>query len=228
MMALWTYAAAFALGAAHALEVDHMVAMNAFLGNRPRVGAAVGYGVRWGIGHSAVVVLVGVALAASGATLPDGVARWGEAGVGLMLIALGVWAGRAAQRLHVHAPGEHGGHAHLHAHSPAGHPHGHTGGDGRRHHRHLTTIVGAVHGLVGTAPVVALIPVTFMSSGAAALGYLAAFALGTVLAMGAYAGIAAAAAGRVIRSVRAARWLAWGTAGCSVLVGVLWMGRALR
>src|SRR3989304_4730310 len=45
MNELWAaYAAAFALGAGHALEVDHMVAVTVFVGGRPRLGAAGGGG----------------------------------------------------------------------------------------------------------------------------------------------------------------------------------------
>ncbi len=217
--------AAVALGATHALEVDHMVAVQAFLGNRPRVGIAVGFGMRWGMGHAAVVLLAGLVLAVAGITVPAPVQGWFELTVGTMLIGLGGWAAWNADRLHVHTPVEHEGHAHLHAHAPAQHPHSHRHADPSRHHRHLSTAVGAVHGLAGTASVVALVPVTLMPDVAASVVYLAAFGLGTVAAMGAYAGIAAAAVARV-KTVVLARTVAWVTAGASVIVGVWWVVRA--
>ena len=218
------YAAALALGATHALEVDHMVAVNAFVGNRPRVRAAVGFGVRWALGHGAVVLLVGVAIAATGVHIDESLMAWAEIGVGVVLVALGAWALRTAQRLHVHTPAEHGGHAHVHAHAPSAHPHHHRdGGIGR--HRHLSTLVGAAHGLAGAAPVVALMPVTMVEGFWAAIGYLAAFGAGTALAMGTYAGLAAAALERLGSSVRAARGIARTTAVASIVVGGWWIAR---
>jgi len=198
--------AAVVLGAIHALEVDHMVAINAFLGNRPRVGVAVGFGMRWGMGHAAVVMAAGVVL--------------------LALMGLGSWSAWNAHRLHVHTPVEHEGHAHLHAHAPAQHPHSHRHADPSRRHRHLSTIVGAIHGLAGTASVVALVPVTLMPGVTASVMYLGAFGLGTVVAMSTYAGIAAAAVARV-KTMVLSRTIAWGTAAASGLVGWWWVVRAV-
>ncbi len=228
---MWVaYVTAFALGAAHALEVDHMVAVSAFIGNRPRLGSAVSFGLRWGVGHSLVVLVVGGVLVLTGVGVPEGVGAWAELGVGLMLVALGVWAVRAGRRLHLHTPHDHGGHAHLHAHAAARDPHRHSHGhaDPSRRHRHLSTLVGAIHGLAGTAPVVALIPVTLIPSDWAALGYLAAFGVGTVLAMALYAAFAAVAVSQASSSVRLARVVALITALASFGVGVFWIARAAR
>jgi hypothetical protein len=220
------YLTALALGAGHALEVDHMVAVTAFVGGRPRLDAAVGFGVRWGVGHSLAVLVAGSALALSGVRIPAGAQDWAELGVGVMLVALGIWAANAARRLHVHLPQEHGGHAHLHAHThgSAHHVHGH--GDAAqavRRHRHLSTLVGAFHGLAGSAPVVALVPVTLMPSKPAAVLYLAAFGVGTIVGMAAYAALAAVAVGRVAASARLARSAAFATAGASFVVGLWWI-----
>ena len=72
---------------------------------------------------------------------------------------------------------------------------------------------------------VALLPVTLMPSVTVSVLYLAAFGLGTVVAMSAYAGIAAAAVSRV-KTVVLARIIAWATAGVSLTVGVWWVVRA--
>lgn len=227
MDSLWhAYTAAFALGAAHAVEVDHMVAVTAFIGNRPHIGAAVAFGVRWGIGHAVVVLVVGAALVVSGVTIPDAATGWAELGVGCMLMALGVWAFAAARRLHHHDPRAHAGHAHLHQHGPGRHPHTHARTDPLRRHRHLSTLVGALHGLAGTAPVMALLPVTLMPGIWPALGYLGAFGVGTVLAMGLYSVLAAVAAARAASSVRLARAVARATAVASFGVGIWWIVRA--
>lgn len=218
------YIAALVLGASHALEVDHMVAVSAFVGGNPRLLAAAGFGMRWGIGHGAAVLLAGGLLAWSGVQVPPSAATWAELAVGVVLIALGVWALRVGRRLHVHPPGAHGDHGHLHAHhhgaaSPHEHPHAAPG----RRHRHVSTLIGAAHGLAGTAPVVALVPVTLISDLRLALGYLAAFGVGTILAMGTYAVLAAVAIRRAGASARAAREIAMGTALASVAVGLWWI-----
>lgn len=227
---LWAaYAAAFVLGVAHALEVDHMVAVSAFVGGNPRVVPAIGFGVRWGVGHSTVVLVAGGLLAWGRVTVPESGQRWLEAGVGLALIGVGAWAWFNARRLHLHSPAEHGGHGHLHAHTdgPAAHQHHHAHAPPRNtaRHAHLSTIVGAIHGLAGTAPVVALVPVTLMPDIGTALGYLLAFGLGTILGMATYAGLAALAVGRAAASLRSARALAFGTALMSMAVGLWWLLR---
>jgi len=221
------FAAAFALGAAHALEVDHMVAVTAFIGSRPKIGPAVSFGIRWGLGHAVVVLVAGSLLVLTGVSLPDGVMGWAELGVGVMLIAVGFWAHRATRRLHVHTPNDHGGHGHLHTHSTRQHPHDHSHVDPIKHHRHLSTLVGAIHGLAGTAPVVALIPVTLMPNTWAALGYLASFGIGTVVAMGFYSLLAAVAAAKAASSLKVARLVAGLTAGASIAVGIWWITRAV-
>ncbi len=227
MTELWpAYAAAVALGAVHALEVDHMVAVSAFIGTRPRFRVALAFGMRWGVGHALAVFVLGGTLAWTGVRLPEPTTTWTELGVGVMLVGLGLWAGATGRRLHVHDPARHGGHAHLHAHPPEEHPHGHHHADRDKRHRHLSTLVGAVHGLAGTAPVMALIPVTLIRGPWAATGYLAAFGVGTILAMGLYAALAAAAIRRASTSVRLARRVAAVTAVASIAVGGWWIVRA--
>jgi ABC-type nickel/cobalt efflux system permease component RcnA len=237
MNEIWAaYAAALALGAAHALEVDHMAAVSAFVGGQPRLRRAVSFGLRWGLGHSVVVLVAGGLLAWSGISVPPAFERWGEALVGVALVAVGCWAFWQARRLHVHVPASHGDHGHLHSHPAPGerhdHPHPHAqphppGTVTRHDHAHLSTLVGAVHGLAGTAPVVALIPVTLMSSLGNAIGYLLAFGVGTTVSMAAYAAVAALAVGRATSSVRFARVVAHGTAGVSVAVGCWWLVRVI-
>lgn len=227
MEASWQlWLAAFALGAAHAVEVDHMVAVTAFIGNRPKIAAALGFGVSWGIGHSAVVFVVGGVIVAAGLSVPEGVTVWAELGVGVTLMGLGIWALGASRRLHLHNPAAHGGHAHLHQHDPHEHPHSHAHVDVTKRHRHLSTAIGALHGLAGTAPVVALVPVTMLSGLWEALGYLAAFGLGTIIAMAVYSVLAAIAASKAASSITAAKAVAATTALASLGVGAWWVVRA--
>jgi nickel/cobalt transporter (NicO) family protein len=206
---------ALVAGFAHALEPDHMAAVTTFVSRRPRPLEAVGFGVRWGVGHSASIVVVGVALVALNVRVPAGLTRGLEFGVGGMLLALGLWLLWSV--LHERAHRLAGSHpsASDSADAPAVHTHG---------HRHGTLWVGMAHGLAGTAPLVALLPAAAARSGWMAAGYLLFFGVGTTLAMGLYAiaaglvfdraGTRAPALGGTLRAL---------TAVGSAALGVVWM-----
>jgi hypothetical protein len=224
-------ATAAMLGSLHALEVDHIVAVTTFVSRRPTASAAARFGFRWGLGHSIAVLLVGGILLATGTRWPARYDAMGEGLVGLMLVLLGGWSLVSARKLHLHASEEHGGHAHLHLHrGTPGHAHGHgAGAPAHEPHDHGgVTLVGLLHGLAGTAGVVALVPVTMMSGVGLGLGYLACFGLGVTLAMTAFA---LAAAG-VLRRATAGS-LVWGrrvvrlVGVSSIGVGGWWVVTAL-
>ena len=65
-------ATAFLLGLAHAIEVDHMIAVTAFVSTRPTLRTAAGFGLRWGLGHSIAVFVAGGILLATGLRWPAG------------------------------------------------------------------------------------------------------------------------------------------------------------
>jgi ABC-type nickel/cobalt efflux system permease component RcnA len=237
---------AFLLGLAHAIEVDHMIAVTAFVSTRPALRAAAGFGLRWGLGHSIAVFIAGGILIATGLRWPEKYDALGEAMVGVLLVAVGVWAMLRARKLHLHPPEEHGDHAHLHVHGAKAAAHAHDHHEhpphapvhppaGHHHHdhdhareKHGITVVGLMHGLAGTSAVVALVPVTMMDRWVVGLGYLVAFGAGVMLAMTAYALVAAAAFQRA-----SAGSLRWGRAigrfaGMgSIAVGLVWIWRAV-
>lgn len=195
------------LGFAHALEADHMAAVTTFVSRRPRPLEAVGFGLRWGVGHSLAILLVGGILIALDVQLPEALARGLEFGVGTLLLFLGLWLlwSLLHERAHRAAGG---GHAHDHNHA----------------HRGGSTWVGIAHGLAGTAPLVATVPVTFIRSPGLAVAYLLMFGVGTTLAMGLYALIAGAVfhhAGHRVPTL--AGTLRAVTALGSAVLGVVWM-----
>jgi ABC-type nickel/cobalt efflux system permease component RcnA len=230
---------AFLLGLIHAIDVDHMIAVTAFVSSRPALRAAAGFGARWGLGHSLAVLAAGGLLLATGLRWPEGYDAIGEGLVGLMLVAVGLWAMRRARKLHLHPPEEHGDHLHLHAHQGAEHGHKHAHKHDHHHphqdsHHHPApaargiTLVGMLHGLAGTSAVVALVPVTLMDRTAVGLGYLVAFGAGTMLAMTGYAVLAAIAMRQATKaSVRLGRRLGAFVGVGSVVVGAWWVVRAV-
>jgi nickel/cobalt exporter len=209
-MQLLPLVTALVAGFAHALEPDHVAAVTTFVSRRPRPLEAVGFGVRWGVGHSASLLVVGLALVALNLRLPDALARGLEFGVGGMLLALGVWLLWSVLHERAHRLAAAGG-------GDAVHAHGHG-------HRHGTLWVGMAHGLAGTAPLVALLPAATARSGWTAAAYLLLFGVGTTIAMAAYA----TAAGLVFhRAARRAPALGGAlralTALGSATLGVVWM-----
>jgi ABC-type nickel/cobalt efflux system permease component RcnA len=203
-------ATALALGFAHALEPDHMAAVTTFVSRRPRPLQAVGFGLRWGLGHSAALLVVGSVLIALNIQLPDVLARGLEFGVGVMLLGLGMWLlwGVLHERAHRLADGAE--HAHSH-----------------HHHGRGSLWVGMAHGLSGTAPLVAALSAGMAGSPGRAAVYLLLFGVGTTLAMALYALVAGLvfqqAGDRVPALAGGLRAL---TAVGSAAIGVLWMVNA--
>lgn len=204
-------------GCVHALEMDHMAAVTTFVSRRPHPLRAFGFGMRWGLGHSLAILVAGGALLALRVRPPENLVILLEAGVGVMLVGLGVWVlGGALRR---GAPGREQGnptHPRVHAHDEGG------------SHTHGTTWVGAAHGLAGTAGFLALVPATTLASPTLAAAYLALFGVGTMLAMGLYA----AGAGLVLQRVGASlpgfdRWARLAAGAASMAVGVAWLMRTL-
>jgi ABC-type nickel/cobalt efflux system permease component RcnA len=176
-------------GLKHATEVDHVVAVTTIVSEQRSLWRAAAVGGLWGAGHTASLVVVGLFVLTLRVAIPEGVAGWLEFGVALMIIALGVNAftkalrGRADAHVHRHS---HGGleHAHVHFHdSGVAHAAAHAG------HAHAVTrvglkpvLVGAMHGLAGSAALTLLV-LAQIDSAALGLLYLMVFGAGSVFGM---------------------------------------------
>jgi ABC-type nickel/cobalt efflux system permease component RcnA len=207
---------ALVLGAQHSFGPDHIAAVGLFVSRSPSWKRALGLGIRWGIGHSTTILLLGGALALSGLRLPPRFGPAMERVVGATLIALGVLAAVRATRLHGHWH-EHDGvqHWHLHTHhTSAGHDHD---------HRTLLGL-GMVHGLAGTGALVLMIPVAMAATPHRALLFLATFGLGTVLSMALFSAVAGGVLARMGHaSLAFARGAALLAAAGSVTIGLWWL-----
>jgi threonine/homoserine/homoserine lactone efflux protein len=196
--------AGLAAGFIHVLSgPDHLAAIAPYAVDGKR--GAWRTGVRWGLGHSAGVMVVGLlALMLRGVLHVEAVSAWGERCVGLVLIGLGIWSMRAA----------------LAARSRSHDEHHH---DEPRVHGRAAFAVGTVHGLAGSSHVLGIVPALVLPSNAAASAYLALFGIGTVVAMGTFSSLAGWFAARhSARPVTQSALLA----ACSVLafaVGGIWL-----
>lgn len=201
---------------------DHLAAVAPLaVSDRRRAWSA---GVRWGLGHSLGVGVVGVVALLLRDALPlDLISGWSERLVGVVLIAIGLWAIRTATRRHVHLhEHEHDGvrHAHVHVHAPGA---GHSGA--RAHsHAHAAFGVGALHGLAGSSHVLGVLPALALPDNAAAAAYLAGYGIGSIAAMGAFAVAVGGFADRLGGSGGTAWRRLLGVAGsAAIAVGIFWM-----
>jgi high-affinity nickel permease len=223
MNVLLPYATALLLGSVHALEADHMATVTAFAVRRPAPLAAASFGIRWALGHGASVILAGLAIMLVGATVPAAAGSWLDRGVGLVLIGLGAWTSWHAAHLHSHKKSGAPGHAHLHSHGAAQDRHDHVGENQRQR---AATMIGALHGLAGAAPAVALLQIARQESLMEGMAYLAAFAVGTAIGMAAYALITGFFMGRAaIASERLARGIGRLAGVSTAIIGFIWLLR---
>lgn len=128
-------------------------------------------GLRWGIGHSAGVVFVGIALVLLRQLVDISKYAWmGERLVGIALIAIGIWGLRVLIT-----------NCEL---SLATHRHSH------HHHAERTALgVGVLHGLAGGSHLFGVIPALALPSIGLSAIWLMLFGLGTIIAMMAFTGV---------------------------------------
>ncbi len=187
-MLLSILALGFLIGMQHALEADHVAAVASLVERESRIGRITRYGAFWGMGHTLTLLVVAGGAVVLGIGIGELFASSVELAVGVMLVLLGgrlLWRMRR-ERIHFHLHHHGDGRWHLHAHSHAGEaashdPHAH-------HHRHpegppwKALLVGLLHGLAGSAPLVVLLA-TSLGSPLLALLYIAIFGAGSIVGM---------------------------------------------
>jgi ABC-type nickel/cobalt efflux system permease component RcnA len=228
-----------AFGLKHATEVDHVVAVSTIVSEHRNVLRSALVGGLWGAGHTASLIIVGAVVLVFRVTIPMPVADWLEFGVALMIIALGVLAVRRVLRnrpdVHLHRH-SHNGHSHMHIHFHQ---------QGTEHetanaldqlkesatqasHSHAISqvgfkpvLVGAMHGLAGSAALTLLV-LTQVQSVSLGLLYLGLFGIGSTLGMllmSGLIGLPFAISGRRLASLNCGLQTA---AGCLSVAFGLW------
>ena len=212
-------------GGIHAVSgPDHLAAVAPFAVRRPRAAARIG--LRWGLGHAAGVML----LALCGAWLRDALpidlwSQWAERGVGVVLVAIGLWALRGALRSRLHA--------HEHTHAGESHTHVHLHGAGEAHpvqtatphaHTHAAFAVGTLHGVAGTAHLVGVLPALALPSWEAATLYVTGYGVGATGAMAAFGWLVGRVSGlRGFDGTRVYRGILSASGVLAILVGGVWL-----
>jgi high-affinity nickel-transport protein len=158
----------FVLGLRHAIEADHLVAISTIVTERRSLLSASLVGALWGFGHTLALLIAGVGVLLLRFQMTDRMAHVFELCVGIMLVVLGANVLRAlAVR----------GASHTHDHTTvAVHSHGDLWLVAR------PLLVGMVHGLAGSTPLL-LLALTVMSSPLAAFSYIAVFGVGSMMGM---------------------------------------------
>jgi hypothetical protein len=200
---------------------DHLAAIGPLAISQKRQPWRVG--VRWGLGHSAGVALVGVLALALREVLPvERLSAVGERLVGVMLIGIGVWGLQRAFRAKLHT--------HLHTHDGDAHAHAHLHVRGAHEaptahlHTHAALGIGVLHGLAGSSHFLGVLPALAFPTLMQAVAYVGAFAAGTIVSMGAFAGLVGALAARpAFDGVRAYRGLMATCAIAAIVVGGVWL-----
>lgn len=180
------------LGLKHATEADHVVAVSTMISEHRKLSKVLVVGSLWGAGHTLTLVSVGIVVLVLGVAIPERVSQALEFIVALMIIGLSGTAltralrGKNGMLLSAH---RHDGAAHLHLHF-----HGLEGTDIVDEHVLRSNqvasvglkplIVGAIHGLAGSAALTLLV-LTQVHSVFLGLCYLLLFGIGSIAGMAA-------------------------------------------
>jgi len=186
----------FGLGLLHALDADHIMAVSSLAFSKSGSdidaversrGQTVRFCIQWAVGHGGILLLLGTLVLFAGVAIPEQVSAWAEKAVGIILISLGLWIFWQFYQKRLH----------LRVHSHEGLTHVHLdntsleridektrhGLNKSSHHDHRPVLVGITHGLAGSAPVLAIIPLIDSGQGWFGLMYVAMFSLGVVSTM---------------------------------------------
>lgn len=221
-------AAGFSLGLVHALDADHVMAVSA-LSNRKNVSflTTIRYCFKWAIGHGAVLILVGLLFFGLGFELPASFLSVAEASVGILLILIGAFCLIRIRKQKLKLQ--------VHQHGDVTHAHWLVQDDSKdaSHEAHAPTMVGMLHGLAGSAPALALVPLVSQGAGTLtqvglAMAYLVVFSLGVLLAMALFGlGLGLTQQKLQAFNVRFFQWSQYLIASGSILLGGFWLSQSL-
>ena len=221
----------FGLGMLHALDADHVMALVALYNQKSKLRKVAFFSTYWAIGHGTVLLVCGILLTAFGVLIPESLQWVAEFGVGVLLFVIGivcVWQLRKT-KLQIHS---HGDIQHVHWHT-----HEHAEQENQDHAKssikdslvenHKPLLVGMVHGLAGSAPVLALVPAVNQGQVLPAVIYLCLFSVGMMISMAVFG--LSFAYGLNFLQARFQKVFNWGRyviAALSIGLGVFWMVQA--
>lgn len=171
----------FLLGLKHATEADHLAAVSTIVSERKSLWSSAFIGAIWGLGHTISLFVAGVLVLLLDFKISETMENYLEAGVGIMLILLGLNVLRKlfqGGKLHFHTH-EHHDHEHAHPHI---HSHSHADDENTHHGFKFSPrslLIGMIHGMAGSAALMLLIIPTINSSIVGML-YIIIFGIGSI------------------------------------------------
>jgi len=232
--------AGFTFGIVHALDADHVMAVSVLSARKPGFLKTLKFCVSWALGHGGMLLVIGALFFGLGYQLPEGLQLMAEAGVGVLLIVIGVFCFWRIHKQNLHLKSHcHGDLVHTHWHKES-HKVSHTESNQDQLDKnpaqtsHAPMMVGMLHGLAGSAPALALVPLFSQGqqSGVEQLFYVAAyllvFSLGVLISMSLF-GLGLGFAQKKLASfnTRLFQWSRYLVATCSVLIGGFWLSQVL-
>ena len=198
------------------------------LGNsKPGLVKTLRHSLHWALGHGFVLLGAGLLLFGLGLAIPENLVGIAEAMVGVFLIGMGLfcfWRFRNERITLVEH--RHGDFTHRHWQIEGDRSHARAATDDRS--GHAPVLVGMLHGLAGSAPALALVPVVAQGQLGTGLAYLVLFSAGVMLAMLAFGfGFGAVQRAIGLHSVSMMNRLRHGIAFASVAIGGYWLSQAL-
>lgn len=143
-------------GLEHAFEADHLLAVNTLVSHRENLKQSLKDGIFWGVGHTTTIFLLGILMIGFKLNIGENIFKNFEAGVGIMLIFLGIY-----RVFKLFFPKQHN-HTHNTSRAAFG--------------------VGLIHGLAGSGALVVLV-ISQMKSPFEGLMYILIFGLGSIFGM---------------------------------------------
>ena len=224
--------AGFTFGMVHALDADHVMAVSALSTRKPGFLKTIKFCTNWALGHGGMLLVVGALFFGLGYQIPEGLQRLAEASVGVLLIIIGMFCFWRIYKQNLHLQHHrHGDLVHIHWHKD-----GHKDQLDKNEDRasHAPMMVGMLHGLAGSAPALALVPILSQGQQSSAeqflfvAAYLLVFSLGVLISMSLF-GLGLGFAQKKLASFnnKLFQWSRYLIAIFSVLFGGFWLSQAL-
>ena len=168
---------AFILGLGHSLDPDHVIAVSTLLCNSENLRKSVFSATAWGVGHSAVLLIVGLLVLSLRIVIPESVVQLLELVAATMLIALGILVVKpfVIHLFHSRACEENSEIMTLKSIETHSQAHGNS-------HIHKSALTGIVQGLAGSAAIM-LVTLTTVNSLELGIVFILVFGVGVILGM---------------------------------------------
>jgi len=190
---------ALGLGMIHALDADHIVAVSVLSSDRTSIKNSLRYAWLWAAGHGLVLLIMSLLFYQAGQQWPALISETAERLVGLTLIVLGVLIVYRLRRSQLQIK--------FHSHDGLK-PHAHwlqlakntvNNNQVKNSHHHKAALLGGLHGMAGSAPLLISLPLVQQSQITELFSYVLLFSAGVFVAMVAFGGVLGASLQKLSR-----------------------------